>query len=79
MTDSDEDEPMFVYDITRPRRFSRGLVASMAVACVGELFASVGELFENVAMTLVSHEKWVDENAAIGKAIESLTDVTPFQ
>lgn len=79
MTDHDEEDAPSGINLTVARKFAPRLIGAMAVNCVGEMFTSVGDMMDTIAMAIIADEKWRHQNAAIGKAIESLSDVTPFQ
>lgn len=79
MNDSDEEDTPSGINLTVARKFAPRLIGAVVANCVGEMFTSVGDALDTVAMAIIADEKWRHQNANLGKAIESLTDVTPFQ
>lgn len=84
MTDSDEcndhaEDGWPAVDLTRPRKLAWPLVGAAVLECVGNVFGVFSESFDTLASMAVAHEKYRDDNAELGRQIEALTDVTPFQ
>jgi hypothetical protein len=74
-TDEDEDDG----DFPLPREFAWSLIAATGIELVRDVATAVADACETVCHTIVAHEKWRDDNAELGRHIEALTDVTPFQ
>lgn len=79
MTDSDEDDCPARFDISRARKFSWTVVVAAGFDFLTGIANQCGETCEVLGSIAVAHEKWRDDNALVGRQIESLVDVSPFE